>query len=610
MCVLAAASSATAVWTVHGTAMTGHPPIMISGDLGFTSVNGVVAGTGVRADPYMIDGWIINSTVSQIGINVSNTRSYFIIQNVRVVDYRFQDHGVGIQFYNVTHGTVETSAIDSNRVGVSLYSSSNVTFSSNEVANNTVDGIYVGYGSANLTFAGNRFTSDGLNFESTLTKAQEWASFTITPDNTVNGLSIAFYHACSGITVDGAQIGQLIVANCNNVEITHLSISNSESAVQVAYVSNLLIANSTLTMNHQSIISLSFVNNTTVQGITANLGGGIDVWHANNLTLSDNFISNAGGVSLSYASNVTIRSNVFARNLSWALFFYLDQNVHVFHNDFIWNYQADFVDHVKDVYYWTPASVKDSWDNGYPSGGNYWTAYNGVDNCSGEGQNNCRCDPPSFLTCRDGIGDTPYVITGYFSSLAPADRYPLIRPYHRDTTPPSWSPHDGFQPGINSLYLRYTSVWLYWTTATDDVKVTSYQIYSSNVLLATLPASQDNVQGYNVTTLTAGNTYTFQIVAIDEDGNASPPLSFTLTTPTTVAAAPSIPAWYLAPILVAAAFTVVIAIFVARRYDRSKGSSRLGPDLEQYRHDVCGSHVWNWIQNGLVQIISVRVSEG
>ncbi len=554
--------------------MTSHAPILISGDSGFTSVNGVVAGTGVRADPYLIDGWIINSTISQIGINVSNTRSYFVIQNVRVVNYRFQDHGVGIQFYNVTHGTVETSTIDDNRVGVSLYASSNITFSGNEIANNTVDGIYVGFASANLTFTGNKFASDGLNFDPTETTAPHWASFTVTPDNTVNGRPIAFYHACSGITVDGAQIGQLIVANCNDVEITHLSITNTDSAIQVANVSNLTIANSTLTMNHQSSISLSFVNNTTVQAVTATLnrGGGIGFWHVINLTIFDSVVSSNGasGISLSYASNVTIRSNVFARNANWALFFYIDQNVRVFHNDFIWNNQADFWDHVKDVYYWTPSSVKDSWDNGYPSGGNYWTAYDGVDNCSGEGQNNCRCDPPSFLTCRDGIGDTPYVITSYFASLNPTDRYPLMRPYHSDTTPPSWSPHDGFQPGINSEFLRYTSVWLYWTTATDDVKVTSYQIYSNNVLLVTLLASQDNVQGYNVTTLAAGNTYTFQIVAVDEDGNASPLLSFTVITPTILAAATSVPAWYLAPILAAAALAVVIATFATRRYYRRK----------------------------------------
>ncbi len=45
------------------------------------------------------------------------------------------------------------------------------------------------------------------------------------------------------------------------------------------------------------------------------------------------------------------------------------------------------------------------WDDGYPSGGNYWSDYKGVD-ANG-----------------DGIGDTPHVIDEYNK-----DRYPLMAP--------------------------------------------------------------------------------------------------------------------------------------------------------------------------------------
>jgi hypothetical protein len=52
------------------------------------------------------------------------------------------------------------------------------------------------------------------------------------------------------------------------------------------------------------------------------------------------------------------------------------------------------------------------WDDGYPSGGNYWSDYAGVDEKSGPGQN---------LTGSDGIGDTHYIIDGNNR-----DRYPLM----------------------------------------------------------------------------------------------------------------------------------------------------------------------------------------
>ena len=70
--------------------------------------------------------------------------------------------------------------------------------------------------------------------------------------------------------------------------------------------------------------------------------------------------------------------------------------------------------------------VRISWNDSYPSGGNFWSDYAGVDNCSGANQDVCPAP--------DGIGDTPYAIDANSS-----DRYPLIRYPDNDTTPPSVS---------------------------------------------------------------------------------------------------------------------------------------------------------------------------
>lgn len=564
LCILVAASSAVLTGIVHGSATTIHETIAINSDSGFTGSNGVVTGTGVRTDPYLIEGWKINST-GKVGVNITNTRSYFVISNVEIFGHGSHYGGVGMLLNNVTNGVIQTSSIATNNEGISLYHSSNITLSTNIITNNTISGVDVGF-SANLTFTANQFTANGLNFQPSELTDVEWSSFTITSSNTVNGRPIAFYKSCSGLTVDGAVIGQLIVANCKGVKIVNLSITNTDGPVQLGNVSNVLIANSTFSMNHQSGITASFVNNTTIQNVTASFNGnwGLYLWHTNNLTISDSILSSnpATGMSIFYWTNVTVTSNIFARNGDSALGLFFGKNLRVFHNDFIWN-------NIQDIYYQIP-STGDSWDNGYPSGGNYWTAYGGVDVCSGDFQNDCRCVPPSFETCPDGIGDTPYYVTARYS-LNPADRYPLMRPYHPDKTPPAWSAHDGFLPGINSLYLRYTSVWLYWTTATDDVKVTTYRIYSNNILFATLPAEQTNVQGYNVTNLAPGTAYTFEIVAVDEDGNSSPRLSLTLTTPALSSpGSPGIPPLYLAPILVVSALAVIVTFFLAKRHYQRK----------------------------------------
>jgi len=55
------------------------------------------------------------------------------------------------------------------------------------------------------------------------------------------------------------------------------------------------------------------------------------------------------------------------------------------------------------------------WDDGYPSGGNYWSDYIGVDEKSGPNQDQ---------SGSDGIGDTPYIIDANNQ-----DHYPLMRPW-------------------------------------------------------------------------------------------------------------------------------------------------------------------------------------
>jgi parallel beta-helix repeat protein len=83
-------------------------------------------------------------------------------------------------------------------------------------------------------------------------------------------------------------------------------------------------------------------------------------------------------------------------------------NITFYHNSFIKNYPNN----EKQVYL-TIAGYK--WDNDYPSGGNYWSDYIGVDIKKGAKQ-----DEPGS----DGIGDSPYQVSLYPKEQ---DRYPLIK---------------------------------------------------------------------------------------------------------------------------------------------------------------------------------------
>lgn len=84
----------------------------------------------------------------------------------------------------------------------------------------------------------------------------------------------------------------------------------------------------------------------------------------------------------------------------------------------------------------------DIWDNGYPSGGNYYSDYTGEDLYNGPNQ-----DIPG----PDGIGDTPYDI----SKEATYDYYPLMEPLG-DFSPPDTPVITGPKSGKIGDNITYT----------------------------------------------------------------------------------------------------------------------------------------------------------
>jgi parallel beta-helix repeat protein len=98
-----------------------------------------------------------------------------------------------------------------------------------------------------------------------------------------------------------------------------------------------------------------------------------------------------------------IFNNIIA-NTAYCIQFYNSSNNEIFHNSFM----------KKSSQVYTSYSV-DLWDDGYPSGGNYWSDYIGADLFRGSNQDKHGSD---------GIGDTPYVIDN-----DNIDHYPLINPW-------------------------------------------------------------------------------------------------------------------------------------------------------------------------------------
>jgi len=123
--------------------------------------------------------------------------------------------------------------------------------------------------------------------------------------------------------------------------------------------------------------------------------------------LSGNYVTDNGyGIWLSSSPDNVFSNNSFTFNREVAIEFTSSSGNDIFHNNFINNTLTQiYVEGLLN----NSANI---WDDGYPSGGNYWSDYQGADSFSGPNQNE---------TGSDGIGDTPYVIDANNT-----DYYPLM----------------------------------------------------------------------------------------------------------------------------------------------------------------------------------------
>jgi len=442
--ILAASLPIAVIVTVPGTAraLSPHAPILIIGDGDFTPANGVVGGSGTVADPYVITGWDINTTFLGMGIEIRNTTAHFVIRDVLVYsNYTppVSSGEDGVHLMNVSAGRIENVSVSNERFGIRIEESSNVTLQGNTVSSDTTAGIILYY-SRNVTLRGNRLTDDGVTMNGDT--PAHFNSHTIASDNLVNGRPLAFYKDCSGLDVNGTAIGQLIVVTCNSVHVANLHITNADVAVELAYVTDAVIEDSNLSLNGMWGSGIGLIHATRVRIASSQLYReyyGVYAGYSDNLTFTGNlvyrteigvyalysgsyllthnrFTENLIGIGLGGATNSTIVRNDFSRNgftVGWGVAIGDGSSgVRVHHNNFFNNTAQARED----------GAMEDAWDDGYPSGGNYWSDYAGADQCNGPAQDVC--------TAPDGIGDTPYAI-----DTDTRDRYPLTAPVRWNMPP-------------------------------------------------------------------------------------------------------------------------------------------------------------------------------
>jgi hypothetical protein len=387
-----------------------HAPILINGNGAFTVDNGVTGGNGTSSDPYTIQGWDIDGSTGN-GIEIRNTDAYFVITDLYIHSETSQASYSGVNLYNVTNGSLEESRIVGFLIGVGVQGGNSLTITRISVEWNS-QAILL-RGPANIEIANNDVSDNGAGINAGYLTSADVSSNTFRSDEILVYRSLNFVIAANviqgdhqdGISIDQSNSFQVIGNQLSGdggrgIAITNsLSFSVTDNSVKARTWENGLVGIDVSSYPLGSSQSFEISNN-YIYGNAV----GISMNRVFDSTVSNNIIlANRNGAVLTSSSNVTFLTNAFDYNTQ-GLILNSTQNMLVYHN----NFYGD-----------TPLAVdlqgsNNFWDNGYPDGGNFWTDFKGVDNCSGPNQDIC--------TGPDGTGDTPYTFNYN------QDNYPLVNP--------------------------------------------------------------------------------------------------------------------------------------------------------------------------------------
>jgi parallel beta-helix repeat protein len=324
-------------------------------------------------------GMLIGTSHSSVSGNIITANNEYGIRfnegssNNSVSNNIITNNGDGIWLIISSNNNISGNTVTNNIEGITLYPScSGNTVSGNTITDNCNIGVWIIHYNYYNSIVGNTIANNGEGITFSYSDYNNVSGNTFTnnglviglhayrnsaENNTVNGKPLVYLDGIANCSVGDA--GQVILLRCDNIRVENLNLYRANTGVQLFETNNTIISGNTITANDQYGIELTSSSNNSVSGNTIN--------------------NNRYGIRLYSSSN----------------------NI-IYHNNFI--------DNTNQVYVY-PSGYSNVWDDGYPSGGNYWSDYT-------------ERYPYASEFNGSGIWNRPYALDG-----SNQDSYPLIHIY-------------------------------------------------------------------------------------------------------------------------------------------------------------------------------------
>ena len=277
-----------------------------------------------------------------------------------------------------------------------------------------------------------------------------------------NGSGSAITLSANGSTLEGftatgyPDAGIKVTSNNNTLIGNNDNMTSGGIGIYLSSSSNNTLRGNVMGSSDAIYLSSSN-NNILINNSASGFFTGISLFSSSNNNLSYNFAGGMlYGISMQSSDNNTLIGNTATSDKLEAIFLYSSNNNIIYHNNILDYSAGDYGNNL--------------WDSGYPSGGNYWSDYTGTDS------NN------------DGIGDTPYPISGGSS----VDRYPLMAPYTGEPPTPPQLKIAVVSPNSGENWERGKVNVISWNHTGDSGTYVKIELLKAGVLNRVIAASTLN----------------------------------------------------------------------------------------------------------------------
>ncbi len=363
--------------SIRGT--EGTQDILREGNV-YTLKNNVKGTIVIEKDGVIIDGagFTLSGDGGSSGIITSMKTDMIGYGGIEVKNLKLTGFASGIALSGEDNDVHDCEVTDCN-YGITLQGARN-TIRANTLSNNNF-GVHFLYAEANV------LTNNRLDNNTQPLWFEGYWTNTIESSNMIDGKPVYFFMNEKDLLIapnDYPSIGYLAFVDCQHVTVKNLNRQNAAMGIILVNTTNSEITQNILENNFRGLYLYGSYNNIVSQNLIRNCKTGLEIITETANTITTNtFENNECGIFLEGSAQLIYHNN------------FIDNQKHVNAQEF-----------TSLPIYVRPNNGEYVWDNGYPSGGNYWSDYTGKD------ENN------------DGIGDTPYIVSQYFNNT---DNYPLMQ---------------------------------------------------------------------------------------------------------------------------------------------------------------------------------------